>query len=189
MRDTYEKIKRKHLVKKPLFYGLISSFTLLGLYFIILTFANSFQHALQEFLTMWYWILLLIIGFGVQVGLNVYARGFIKVQRIVGINRSIVATGGISTTSMITCCAHHLIDVIPLIGLSAVAVFLDKYQLLFLIIGILSNFIGILWMLRIIRKHNLYLDNGFMRLLMKRVLCYALSFSFLIIFIILRLGS
>ena len=193
MSNAYEERKKKYLVKKPLLYGLMSSLALIGLYFIILTFANSFQHAIQEFIKMWYWILLLVIGFGIQISLYVYVRGFIKVRNIVGINESVVATGSISTTSMVACCVHHLTDVIPILGLSAVAIFLDKYQLLFIVIGILSNLIGIIGMLRIIQKHGLHIDDGFISLLMKKNMkkffSCVLSFSFLVISIMLILGG
>ena len=100
---TYEKLHRKHLVRKPLIFGVLGSLILLSLYFLILTLANSFQHAIQEFFRLWYWILLLVIGFGVQVGLYVYIKGFVKVRSIVGATGSVAATGGVSTASMVAC--------------------------------------------------------------------------------------
>ncbi len=44
---------------------------------------------------------------------------------------------------MAACCAHHLADVLPLLGLSGVAIFLVRYQLFFIIAGVLSNVVGI----------------------------------------------
>ena len=55
--------------KKPLLYGIIGSAGLLILYGVILTVAESFEHAVTQFLDMPVWISLLVIGFGAQVGL------------------------------------------------------------------------------------------------------------------------
>ena len=40
--------------------------------------------------------------------------------------------------------------------LSAAVVFLNQYQTLFIVVGVLSNLIGITLMLKIIQKHSLY---------------------------------
>lgn len=70
------------------------------------------------------------------------------------------APGGVSTLSMIVCCSHHLVEILPVIGLSAASVFLVKYQISFILIGVFSNLIGIQTMLGIIQKHHLYEENG-----------------------------
>src|SRR3990167_1469464 len=155
-KDIEYKLRKKYLVRRPIVFTLLGSFSLLTLYFLILIFANSLQHAIQEFLRMWYWVLLLVIGFGLQIGLFIYLKGFIKLRKIMGVSGSIAATGRISAGSMLACCAHHISDVIPIIGISAATIFFNKYQILFIIIGVLSNIIGITYMLKIIQKHNLY---------------------------------
>lgn len=43
---------------------------------------------------------------------------------------------------MVACCAHHLVDLIPILGLSAATLFLSEYQEQFLIFGIVANLIG-----------------------------------------------
>jgi hypothetical protein len=106
---------------------------------------------------LWYWITLLVLGFGIQAGLYTYIRGVMKLRKETGIaTSSMAAAGGISTTSMIACCAHHVTDVLPILGISAAVVFLSQFQNLFLTIGVLSNLIGISLMLKIIQKHELY---------------------------------
>lgn len=178
------KLKKKYLVQKPIFFGLIGSLILFGLYFLVLTLANSFQHAIQEFARMWYWILLLVIGFGIQIGLYTYVKSYIKLKNILGIKGNIAATGSISTASMLACCAHHLSDILPIIGLSAAAIFFNKYQVLFIIIGLLSNAIGIVYMLKVIKKHDLYerksLTNKLMQFNFQTIFYYVLGLSILI---------
>ena len=137
--------------KKFALIGFSAALLLLFLYFSVLSLAESFYHAYSQFLEMWYWILILAAGFGTQVGLFV----FIKEKQIVVSGKTMAASGSISTGAMITCCLHHVTDVLALMGLAAVAVFLTQYQLWFITLGILSNIIGITIMLEIIQKHNL----------------------------------
>ncbi len=143
--------------KKPVFWGITAGLTLLTVYFLILTIANSFNHSIEQFQQMWYWIILLVLGFGTQAGLYSYIRQEIRLRKHSGVaTSSVAAAGGISTTSMVACCAHHITDVLPILGISAAAVFLNQYQTLFIVIGVLSNITGITLMLRIIQKNGLY---------------------------------
>jgi presenilin-like A22 family membrane protease len=57
---------------------------------------------------------------------------------------------------MVACCAHHLTDVLPLVGLAGAAFFLAAYQWLFLLLGVLSNLVGLVFMLGQLRKHRLH---------------------------------
>jgi len=52
---------------------------------------------------------------------------------------------------MVACCAHHLADVLPLLGLSAAASFLATYKIPFMLLGLTMNLIGIVLILRRIR--------------------------------------
>ena len=137
----------------PIIFGILGSLALLTIYFGILTLVNSFSHAIEQFIGMWYWIITLVIGFGIQVGLYIYIKN--KMSWNLSSSVILAASGGVSTTAMIACCAHHLTDVLPIIGLSAMAIFLEQYQKTFLTIGVISNLLGIAIMLRIIKKNNL----------------------------------
>ena len=152
---------------KPVTYGILAGFILLFFYFSIVSIANSFDHAFEQFLEMWYWIMLLVVGFGVQVGLYFHIREGFRALNTDGATTAVAAAGGVSTTSMIACCAHHLTDVLPIIGLSAAAAFLAEYQLLFIIIGVFSNLVGITMMLGIIQQHGLFNRDGSLRNLLK----------------------
>lgn len=150
-----------NLIKKPTFLGLAAGIVLLGLYLSILTLANSFSHALSQFSQLWYWILILVIGFGIQIGLYFYIRESFRSKQMKSPTAVVATSGGASAGSMIACCLHHLVDVLPIMGLAAASLFLIKYQTLFLVIGILSNLIGITIMLEIIQKNNL--AKGFLK--------------------------
>ena len=89
----------------------------------------------------WSLLFLLIGGFGLQIGLFTYFRGLNAISC-----STTVASGGISGVSMVLCCSHYLLNILPflgaLIGISALTS-LSKYTLQFLLIGIVSNAIGI----------------------------------------------
>ena len=141
--------------KKSIIIGIIASLILISIYFVILTIANSFNHAIEQLMSLWYWILILTIGFGIQVGLYSYIRSSLR-EKLTAATAEVAAAGGISTGSMIACCAHHVTDILPIIGLSAAALFLVKYQTPFMLLGIFSNLVGITMMLSIIQEHKLY---------------------------------
>ncbi len=141
--------------KKFIIIGVTASLALLAFYFIVLSLANSFSHALFQFSQMGYWILLLAAGFGLQAGLYFFIKEKIRLKQTKNPTISIAASGGVSAGSMIACCLHHLTDILPLMGLAAAAVFLTQYQLFFIIIGIFSNLIGIVIMLEVIQKNKL----------------------------------
>ena len=131
---------------------------LLLVYVVTLALLNSLEHVLGEFLLLWPWMTALVLGFAAQVGLFAYARG---ATRGTGATRAggVLASGGASTLSMVACCAHHVTDVLPLIGLAGAAVFLASYQSLFLLLGVLSNVVGLVYVLGLIRRHGLYPDR------------------------------
>lgn len=155
--------------KKFVIIGFIAGSFLLALYFLILSVASSFSHAIEQFSQMWYWILLLTAGFGLQVGLYFFIRASFRLKQMTSPTAVVATSGGISAGSMVACCLHYLVNVLPLIGLAAATVFLTKYQLLFIVVGILSNLIGITIMLEIIQKHSL--SQGFL----KRIMIYNMN--------------
>lgn len=144
---------------KPIMVGVSGSIGLLTVYFGILSLANSPGHAIEEFANLWYWISILVVGFGIQLGLFSYIRINIR-KKSPGATAEVAAAGGISAGSMVACCAHHITDVLPLIGLSAAALFLVKYRLSFILLGVFSNIVGITLMLSIMQKYKLYKRNN-----------------------------
>jgi hypothetical protein len=65
---------------------------------------------------------------------------------------TVAASGTVSGGSMVACCSHFLLNMIPIAGVSGLAIFLVKYQAWFLGVGIVSNIIGISFMLNHKRK-------------------------------------
>ena len=126
---------------KAVLYGTFAVIIILIINALVLTLLNFPSMAVDVIKQFWYLIILLIGGFGFQIGLFSY----LNAKSAIGCGTSI-ASGGISGVSMILCCSHYLLNILPflgvLVGISALTA-LSKYTLHFLIIGILSNAVGI----------------------------------------------
>lgn len=144
---------------KPFIFGATASIILIAFYFIIVSLAESFEHAMREFLDYYLLLIPLAAGFGIQVGLYTFLRESMRSLHAV---KTVTASGGMSTTSMVACCAHHLVDIAPLLGVTAAAAFLAKYQVLFMVIGLFSNALGILIMLEVIKNNEIYDKSGYL---------------------------
>lgn len=129
--------------------GLIASVGLLVLYFSTMIIAtDSVTTTVNQFRDMWYWLVSLSIGFGIQTGLFVKIRSILKgsTKTAAGLTSASGSTSGIS---MVACCAHHLAEILPALGISGIAIFLTNYQIPLIILGLVMNMGGIAYMLRI----------------------------------------
>ncbi|GAB4336695.1 MAG: hypothetical protein Kow0089_07290 [Desulfobulbaceae bacterium] len=145
----------------PILAGCIGMSALFAVFFTVVTLANgSIGSALQEFSRLWYWVILLAAGFGFQLGLFFHIRQTVR-KNISGATTEVAASGTISTGSMIACCAHGLVNLLPIVGLSAAAAFLAKYQLPFILLGVFSNLFGMTIMLDIAARHEALPENSF----------------------------
>ncbi len=139
----------------PALAGLFGSLALAGLYLGIVGLAQDFPHALQLLKGDWYFTAPIALGFGIQVGLFTYVRR--RRTCHVGSGRATALTGagtGTSTVSMVACCAHHLTEFLPVLGLSGAALFLNEYRSPLMLFGILANAVGIVLMVRLLRRTN-----------------------------------
>ena len=155
-------------MKRHILIGAGAAVLLIIIYLGIITLAQDWAHALQQTGELWYWVLALAGGFGIQAGLFSFMRQGIRKRRA-ATTGSVAASGGISAGSMAACCAHHLSDVLPLLGLSGVAMFLVQYQLFFIIVGVVSNVVGITVMLDAIQCQGLSDSLGRWKWKMNRV--------------------
>lgn len=131
-------------------YGTLASAVLLGVYFTVLSLVSGWGFAQNQFATFWYFIISLAVGFGIQVGLYTYLRSFIKDGQDSG--KVLGVTGTTSTASMISCCTHYLVNLLPILGVTGVVTFVTQYQVQLFWVGLLFNIGGIIYMIRIIAK-------------------------------------
>jgi len=135
---------------RPITFGLLAVLGLLVFYLGIITLAQGWGHAVQQLADDRWFIGAITLGFGTQIGLYTYLSG-LHAQLAVG---GVAASTGTSTTAMLACCAHHLADVLPLIGLSGAAVFLNAYKTPLLWLGIVMNLAGVVYLLWKVRQQR-----------------------------------
>ena len=136
----------------PVSFGLLGALFLTGVYFGIVSWAESPAHALELFWQDRWIVFLLILGFGVQVALYVILKkGLFLPVGAMGASGAMTGAGGAtSTAAMVACCAHHVTDVLPILGLTAAATFLADYQQAFMLLGLGTTLTGIVVMLVIL---------------------------------------
>jgi len=123
-------------------------------YLAIIILSQGSEHVRQQVESLWYWMVPLLLGFGIQAGLFSYIRQGVR-RRKKSATASVATSGGITGGSMLACCAHHVSDVAPAIVTAGAAVFLARYQHIFLLAGTVSNVVGIVIMLDAIKCMNM----------------------------------
>ncbi|MBS3085980.1 hypothetical protein J4225_04840 [Candidatus Pacearchaeota archaeon] len=126
---------------KAWIYGIGAILIVLTINLIVL-YILGFPLMATEIIRRYYILIILLIGgFGLQIGLFTYYNSLNAISCSTS-----VASGGISAISMILCCSHYILNILPflgaVIGISGLSV-LSKYTLQFLLIGVASNIIGI----------------------------------------------
>lgn len=140
---------------KPILAGLIGMVVLSSVYWSVLYLVSAdINHPFQQFLLFKYWMSALILGFGVQFGLYWYVRSGLHLSAV-ATKTAVVTSATTSSVSMVACCAHHIFDILPLLGFSVAALFLSRYQTHFFALGIISNLIGIYIMFHVIKYKTL----------------------------------
>lgn len=136
--------------------GLTGAVFLTAIYFGIVSWAESPKHALDLFWQQRWIVIPIILGFGVQMALYTILkkRLFVPVAHV-GPSGALAGAGGTtSTVAMVACCAHHVTDVLPILGLTAAATFLAQYQTAFMLVGLSVTYLGIAVMLVILFRER-----------------------------------
>jgi hypothetical protein len=138
----------------PVIAGVLGAVFLTGGYLGIVTLAQGWQHAVELFWQDKFLVTPILAGFGTQVGLYTFLKvGLHTTAR--GAGALAGAGGGTSTAAMVACCAHHVTDILPLVGLSTATTFLADYKVPFMLLGLAMNLVGIGIAVRTIRKVGL----------------------------------
>lgn len=140
----------------PVTTGLLGALLLTGLYFGLVSWAESPEHALDFFLQDRWIVLPILMGFGVQVGLYTVLKKRLYLPAAgTGPSGALTgASGATSTVAMVACCAHHVTDVLPILGLTGAAAFLAEYRTAFMLVGLGTTILGIIVMLAILLRER-----------------------------------
>ena len=149
---------RWYKYRQPILMGVVGALALFALYMTIVTLAQGWDHAIELFGQDAWLVIPIMIGFGTQVGLYTYLRDVSR-QKSRASKAMMGAGGGTSTAAMVACCAHHVADLLPLLGLSAAASFLAAYKIPFMLVGLAMNMIGIVVIVRTIRNEQRHVKH------------------------------
>lgn len=140
----------------PVAAAILGSTLLTLLYFGIVSWAESPEHAFDLFWEDRWIVIPIISGFGIQMGLYtiIKKRLFIPVTTTGPSGTLLGAGGGTSTLAMVACCAHHVADVLPILGLTAASAFLAQYRIAFMLFGLGTTVVGIIVMLAILVRER-----------------------------------
>ena len=126
---------------KSVLYGGLASAILLGVYFAILTLVSGWDFAQNQFSAFWYFIVSLAMGFGIQISLYQYIKNLIHNGG--GMGKVVGVSGTTSTAAMISCCAHYLANLVPILGVTGLVTFVAQYQIELFWVGLAFNIFGI----------------------------------------------
>ncbi len=127
----------------PVRNGIIATTILLTVYITIVSLVSGWGFAKEQFPQFWYYIVSLALGFGIQVGLYSYLKNAIKSNAS---PKVLAVSGTTSTAAMISCCAHYLVNLLPLLGTVGIITLISSYQVQLFWVGLAFNLVGILYM-------------------------------------------
>jgi P-type Cu+ transporter len=122
-------------------WGLLALGLLLAVYLGVLTALSGWRYALSQFSEFWVYIIALAAGFGVQVSLYTALRQVVTRSRQGG--AVLAVSGTTSGAAMLSCCAHYLVNVAPLLGAAGLISAAAQFQVQLFWIGMLFNAGGI----------------------------------------------
>jgi P-type Cu+ transporter len=126
---------------KPLRNGAIAAVLLLALYFSALTLVSGWDFTVTEFGRFWFFVVPLAAGFGVQVAL--YSRLHALVGATQKAGAMVTASGATSTAAMVSCCAHYLVNLAPVLGATGLVALAAQFQVEFFWVGLGFSALGI----------------------------------------------
>jgi len=138
--------------------GLLAVLALVGLYLGLVTWAQGYGHARELLWEDRYFVAAIASGFGLQVALFVYLRRLLSLRARGSAGAATAAGTGTSTAAMLACCAHHLTDALPVLGLSGAAIFVNDYRIPIMAAGILVNLGGVAFVLRLVILNSRHLS-------------------------------
>ncbi len=126
---------------RPVGFGAVASAALLVVYFGVLTLISGWRFTLEQFNEFWVYIVPLAAGFGIQVTLYLRLRDVVTRTKDAG--GVVAASGSTSAAAMVSCCAHYLMNVAPVLGATGLVAFVAQFQVQLFWVGLAFNLAGI----------------------------------------------
>jgi Cu+-exporting ATPase len=152
MRRRGKKMSPARIILKSAVFGIAAMTALLGVYFVILAAVSGWEFTINQFLDFWYFIVSLAAGFGIQIGLYSYLRNAVRGMDMSG--KVVAVSGTTSTAAMISCCAHYLTNILPVVGAAGAVALVAQYQIELFWFGLACNLAGIIYMTTRVAKFS-----------------------------------
>lgn len=137
--------------------GIGAGIAMLAVFFLVVTLISGWTFTLSQFAAYWYFILGLAVGFGIQIGLYSYLKQAVSHG---GTPKAVVAISGTtSTAAMISCCAHYLANILPVLGVTGFVSVIGQYQVELFWVGIIFNIGGIAYIGQKIVEFNRHMKQ------------------------------
>lgn len=147
---------------KSVSWGTAAFVLMLTVFFGVVSLVSGWAFTLEQFSEFWYFIIALALGFGVQVGLYTSLRQLVGTQKMPG--KMVAASGTTSTAAMISCCAHYLVNILPVLGVTGFITLVAQYQVELFWLGLAFNLAGILYIgpkvIKAYKEHKQCLVNA-----------------------------
>jgi Cu+-exporting ATPase len=138
------KMNKRGLMSRAILLGAAGALTLVAVYLLLLTALSGWEFTVSQFWDFWFFIVSLAAGFGIQLGLFTYLRNAVRGMNMSG--KVVAVTGTTSTAAMISCCAHYLTNILPVLGAAGLVALVAQYQVELFWFGLASNLAGIFYM-------------------------------------------
>ena len=149
-------------IARPLQFGTGAFVLLLAIYFGVVSLISGKDFALEQFATFRYFIVLLALGFGIQVGLYTYLRNLVGQHGASG--KVVAVSGTTSTVAMVSCCTHYLANILPILGVTGFLTVVAEYQIELFWLGLAFNAAGILYVaamvVKVTEEHRKCVNNS-----------------------------
>jgi len=139
------------ILRRPLLIGVLAGGGLLAVYMTVVTVGQGFDGALAQLRNDAPLLLPIFPLFGTQVGLFAHLKERVA-QRMTAISAATGASGGVSGTAVVACCAHLIPTFLPAVGASAFATALAAVRTPLLLAAILANLVGVSLVVRALAR-------------------------------------
>lgn len=128
--------------RRSLGWGIVAAAGIATFYaFVVASASGSVDHLAEQVSRDWYLLVAIVAGFGVQVAL------VLELRRRHRLSHGAIGAGGVGTggsaIGMVACCAHHLAELLPVLGATGAAAFLLDWRVPFMLAGIAVNALSI----------------------------------------------
>lgn len=143
---TYQQVEAAQSVFiRPIQFGTGALVLMLAIYFGVVGLISGMDFAFEEFAKFWYFFVPLALGFGTQVGLFVYLKKLVGQHGASG--KAVAVSGTTSTAAMVSCCAHYLANIVPILGITGFLTVVAEYQVELFWVGLAFNAAGLLYVM------------------------------------------